>query len=211
MERFPGPPGIPKPPRLPKLPMLRDAIEDARGTLREATDGIKDIASALRLRDTGRSEVTKPPITSPAPQAQGVSDKETLEYQVDHLLDELNLVETHLSEGGRIAGKVCDCIAKAGRRIRAYATESVPIAARQGMSPQVFVEMATWGEHLMKIGTPEAVESGQHDYPKESGTASRFRKELGKLKTAETPTGNPNPLHVAEPKAYELGRQVHEV
>jgi len=111
----------------------------------------------------------------------GVSNEATLAYQVDHLLDELNLIETHLTEEGKIGGIPCDCISKAGRRIKAYAQETIPIAARQGKDAALYAEIAEWGRKMQEIGTPEEIATGEHNLLAESGTASNLRKALSKV------------------------------
>ncbi|MFH1485476.1 MAG: hypothetical protein ABIH46_05335 [Chloroflexota bacterium] len=111
----------------------------------------------------------------------GVSNEATLAYQVDHLLDELNLIETHLTEEGKIGGQPCDCISKAGRRIKAYAQETIPIAARQGKDAALYAEIAEWGRHMQEIGTPEEIATGKYNLLAESGVASNLRKALSKV------------------------------
>lgn len=125
--------------------------------------------------------------TAPVPQATpipGVSDQQTLIYQLDLMLDDLDHLEAeHLSSKGRIAGLPCDCIAKAARELRRHAKETIPIAARQGKHNSIYSEASLWAEHIMAIGTQEAVVSGEHDeeYLREAGTASTFRKAVERL------------------------------
>jgi hypothetical protein len=114
----------------------------------------------------------------------GVSDAQTLAYQLDRLIDDaLHLETEHLPNQGRIEGLACDCIAKAARDLRRHAKETIPIAARQGHDPVVYSEAAAWAEYMIAIGSLEAVESGKHDqeYLVEAGRASNFRKEFERL------------------------------
>lgn len=164
---------------LPKpLETLRELVGDGRRQLGRAREDIRSIAK--EFHGAVSPEVPSRERTSLA----GVSDSETLEYQIDHLLDELNLIEVHLSERGRIAGKPCDCIAKSARRIKAYAQETIPIASRQGKETEIYSQMATWAAEMQEIGTEEAVASGGFDerYVTESGSASLLRKSLERMK-----------------------------
>jgi len=117
----------------------------------------------------------------------GVSDHDTLSYQLDLILDDLDHLETeHLPSKGRIAGQPCDCIAKAGRSLRRHSKETIPIAARQGQDTAIYSEAADWAGKMMEIGTVEAVVSGEYDaqYPLEAGTASKLRKRFQKVLTS---------------------------
>ena len=89
-------------------------------------------------------------------------------------------METHLTEGCKIASKACDCCVKAANRIEAYAKESVPIAARQGKDTEVYSKLAEWAKELKPLVTREAVNSGAYErrYPIESGNASKLRKTV---------------------------------
>ncbi len=113
--------------------------------------------------------------------ASGVTDAETLQYQLEGLVDELSELESrHLPAGGKILGKSCDCISKHARAVRRLAKETIPIATRQGKDPKVYQAMVEWADEIAQIGTKAAVDSGQFKdrYPRESGNASKFRKAL---------------------------------
>lgn len=186
MPKFPPIPG--RPPRLSDLLRqrnpareLREAVKDARDLIGGVRDGIRSVADEIRVEPLesppeGSSQAREP--------YQGVSEGETFDYQIDQLVDDLQHLTEHLSNQGRLAGKPCDCIAKAARDARRHATETISIASRQGKPPRIFAEIAAWAERLIPIGTLEAASSGQYDdvYLEESGTASRFRKEVEKLK-----------------------------
>lgn len=166
---------------LPKLPgnPVRKAVHDLRQGLDHGRQAIRDIAGEMHFGPV-ETEVSSPKVLY-----EGVSDKETLTYQVDRLIDDLQHLETeHLPMKGRLNGRPCDCITKAARDVRRHGLETVPIASRQGVSPKVFDEMAKWADKMIPIGTLQAVNSGKYDevYLEEAGTASIFRKEMEKLK-----------------------------
>lgn len=115
-----------------------------------------------------------------------VSEAETLNYQLDLLLDDLAHLETeHLPQRGRINGKACDCIAKAGRSLRRHALETIPIAGRQGIDASIFSDLADRADRLITIGTAQAVTIGEHDgeYLSAAGELSLLRKSLETLKS----------------------------
>ena len=122
---------------------------------------------------------------SQVPSVPGVSDQETLNYQLNQVIDDCLHLEEHLSQKGRLFGKSCDCISKSARDARRHALETIPIASRQGKDGAVFSTIASWAEGLIPIGTPEAVESGKYDdrYLKEAGTASSYRKQVQVLQS----------------------------
>lgn len=130
---------------------------------------------------------------STAPEFQ---EANSLEYQYDLLLDDLQHLETeHLPAQGRIGGLPCDCIAKAGRDLRRHARETIPIAAREELDASIFASMAAEGEQLIGIGTSDKVSSGQFDqiYLTHAGTISTLRKELEKMRRGTTsPKANPS-------------------
>jgi len=169
---------------------VRGVVQDMREVIHDGRQGIRDIAMAFKIEEKGETVVTKTkrelPLQETVPAAaDGVTDAETLIYQLDHLIAELNLLETHLTEGCRIAKKPCDCCTKAGNRVKNYADESVPIAARQGVDTALFYEMSEWATGLLPIVTKELVVSGKYTekYRVESGTASKLRKAAEALKS----------------------------
>ncbi len=176
-------------PSLPPLPpnpfhVMHGMIENGRQKVRDVSDGMRSLAGGLQGLKTGNFP-TPNTIASPAPPAParsyGVSNAETLLYQLQHLRDPLRQIELHLSEGCRILGKACDCCAKSGNDIRMFAEETIPIAARQGVNPAIFIELAAWGAEMQAVGIPPVVEKGEFDYHAESGTASTYRKRVEQL------------------------------
>ncbi|MDP2660734.1 MAG: hypothetical protein Q8R28_08395 [Dehalococcoidia bacterium] len=115
---------------------------------------------------------------------EAVTDQETLQYQLDELLDDLQHLETeHLPAKGLLMGKPCDCMSKAARDLRRHARETIPIAARQGKDPALFDRIAAWADKFVRIGTAEEVGSGRHtdEYLRGAGEASSLRKELNQF------------------------------
>lgn len=193
------PPGLPKPPweKLSYNPLdgLREIIHDGRKIIKDAGSDIRSLAGEIKSNShistatVPDTEETSLPETQASVQTTtvGVSDKETLKYQLDLILDDLHHLETeHLPAQGRIAGVPCDCIAKAGRSLRRHAKETIPIAARQGEEPELFSELASWAQQLMDIGTLDKVQTGEYDaeYLKASGVASNLRKKIEPMFTS---------------------------
>lgn len=123
---------------------------------------------------------TSNPASQPSAQTS-VSDAQTLEYQLDRIIDDLQHLETeHLPAQGLIMGKACDCISKASRSLRFHSQETIPIATRQGKDARIFAEMAQWADHFVKIGTQDEVSTGTHtdEFLRGAGEASAFRKRV---------------------------------
>ncbi len=112
------PPRIPKL-RLPTRPLepLREIVRGGRERLEKASSDIHSIAEDLRgnIPDTTATtqETEKAPEIEPQSRTAGttpsVSDKDTLLYQLNHLVAVLSQLEIHLSEGCKIMGVPCDC------------------------------------------------------------------------------------------------------
>ncbi|MFA5186439.1 MAG: hypothetical protein WC551_08190 [Patescibacteria group bacterium] len=175
MVKFP-----PKPP-----PIHHNPLTTAGKLIKQASAGIDTFAQEVdeTLTDLGQDiDSTLAPSEEKTGSAlAGVTNQATLAWQLDHLIDDLLHLEVdHLPLQGIIDGKPCDCIAKAAREARRHAIETVPIAARQGVDAKIFTEIARWANHLIDIGTLDAVRSGKYDqeYLEQSGTASNFRKQL---------------------------------
>jgi hypothetical protein len=150
--------------------------------LKELMEHLPSEADLRRQEEPGKPAA----VTEPEGIA-GVTDRDTLIYQLDLILNDLDHLETeHLPEKGRIADLPCDCIAKSGRSLRRHSIETIPIAARQGQDTAIYSEAADWAGRMMEIGTQEAVVSGAYDaqYPLESGTASKLRKRFQKILTS---------------------------
>ncbi len=183
------------PPRIPKLKLpthplepLREIVRTGRERLEGAGGDIRSIAEDVRgnipgtasstIQETEKAPEIEPQSrTSPTPR---VSDKNTLLYQLNHLVAILTQLEIHLSEGCKIMGVPCDCCGKHALQARTFAMETISIAARMGKETLIYQDIASWTPHIEEIDTPEKVESGDYDetYRKESGTASRFRKKV---------------------------------
>lgn len=172
-------------PRLPRISEflrkknpLHGVIDEAKELINTGREEIGNIASALRIE--GEPPSAPPAELSPAPETEHVSEEATLSYQFDLLQDDLQHLEEHLAAKGRIGGRACDCIQKAARSVRRHALETIPIAARQGKDAKLFAEIAEVGNHLVQIGTLDAVNSGKYDeeYLKYAGAVSSFRKQV---------------------------------
>lgn len=182
----------PKPPKLSEKLREKNPMKSIGAFIRDGVESIEsavaDIESAAR--DIDRSAPTQPEVKKPVEGA--ITDEETLRYQIELQIDDLQHLETeHLPNQGRIAGKVCDCIAKAARDLRRHARETIPIAARQGKDTSIYSQTATWAQGIMEMGTAEAVNSGKYDeeYLKQSGAASSLRKAFEALLAEVRPKG----------------------
>jgi len=207
---------LPKLPEFPKLPKISEIIkkpnpikgivEDAREVIKSGREEISEVASSLRVEGREESspgektritpqELEKPPGNEPQSHTVSttlsVSDKDTLLYQLNHLLAVLSQLEVHLSEGCKIMGVPCDCCGKHALQASTFAMETIPIAARMDKDTLIYQDIASWTPYIEEIDTPEKVNSGDYDetYRKESGTASKFRKQvqsmIGELKKDE--------------------------
>ena len=183
------------PPRIPKVKLpthplepLREIVRGGRERLEGAGKDIHSIAEDIRGNIPGTTstiqETEKAPEIEPqsrtASATRGVTDKDTLLYQLDHLVAVLSQLEVHLSEGLKIMGVPCDCGSKHAVQARTFAMETISIAARMGKETGIYQDIASWTPRIEEIDTPEKVESGDYDetYRKESGTASKFRKKV---------------------------------
>ena len=177
---------------MPKLPENLNPIRLVGKVLR---DGLQSVEGALRDIDSVVADIDRevsPERSAPPVPEDKISDEETLRYQLDLILDDLQHLETeHLPGQGRIAGKVCDCIAKAARDLRRHTRETVPIAARQGRDTTLYSQVAAWAQEMVRIGTADMVASGQFDeeYPRQAGVASVLRKAFEGLAAEVRPKG----------------------
>lgn len=180
-----------KPPKLSETLKKANPMKEVGSVLREGIQSIQgaidDIDSSMREIDGGTRSQPKAEET-PA----SITDEETLRYEIDLVIEDVQHLETeHLPNQGRIAGKPCDCIAKAARDLRRHARETIPIAARQGKDPVFYRELASWADRLVEIGTLDAVASGEHDaeYLELAGAASQLRKEAERRRQEVRPKG----------------------
>lgn len=178
------PTGLPKLPKvnLPANPLepLKTVVRRSRERVEKAGTEIRTLGDELRGFALTQSQIhTRAPVAAKEP-LYGVTDKDTLLYQLDHLVSVLKQLETHLSEGCKIMGVPCDCCGKHALEVRTFAMETIPIAARMDRETLIYQDIANWASTIEEIDTPEKVESGEYDenYRKESGTASKFRKKI---------------------------------
>ena len=189
--------------RIPKIPKLtaplaplREIVRGGRERLEEAGSDIRSIAEDLHGGIPAMTSTIQEPRNTPEiePQSRtsshtpGVSNKDTLLYQLDHLVAVLTQLEIHLSEGCKIMGVPCDCCGKHALQASIFAIETIPIAARMGKDTNIYQDIASWAPLIQEVDTPEKVSSGVYaeTYRKESGNASKFRKKvqsmIGELK-----------------------------
>lgn len=104
-----------------------------------------------------------------------VTTEETVAYQKREMGKELLLLEKHLQQKCKIAGKACDCCEKHPLAIEALAQETLGITG-----DDIYHEVATWARNVMPVTTEEASRSGQYDeeYPALAVTARDMRKRL---------------------------------
>jgi len=156
-----------------------DAIDKGLGIIDKVVD--KFDQATQKFDSPGESsQATTTTLMAENKPSYSVSDKDTLLYQLDHLVAILTQLETHLSEGCKIMGIPCDCCGKHSLQAHTYAMETISIAARMGKETQIYQDISDWAPHIEEIDTPEKVQSGDYDetYRKESGTASKFRKKV---------------------------------
>jgi hypothetical protein len=180
--------GLPNPPGIGESP-----FKVAGNLAKVGIGGIKQLASdidnALGNIDTelsrlGTLDYIAPTKTKESAEVEGVSDDSTYRFQLDLLISNAQDLETvHLPNKGRIGGKPCDCITKHARTLGFHAKETIPIASRQGKDFRIFAEISTLADHLMLIGTKDAVETGKYDdeYLQQAGAMSTYRKKLEDL------------------------------
>lgn len=179
-----------KPPKLSETLKKVNPMKEVGSVLREGIQSIQgaidDIDSSIKGIDGGTRTQPK---AEEAPAS--ITDEETLRYELDKLLKEARQFEIHLSEGCKIEGKPCDCCVKHAKDIRYFSQETISIASRMGRDPTIFKELADWARKIESISSVEDIESGKYDsqYLDESGTASRFRKELEKMRYEVRPKG----------------------
>jgi len=112
--------------------------------------------------------------------AAGLTTDETIQYQRREIGKELLLLEKHLQQGCKIAGKggqvkACDCCTKHPLAIEALAQETL------GMTPDLaFSELILWVRSIETKTTEAASASGQYDkeYPKLAIKARELRKAI---------------------------------
>lgn len=104
-----------------------------------------------------------------------VTTEETIAYQRRELGKELVLLEKHLQQKCKIAGKPCDCCEKHPLIIEALAQETLGMTA-----DPLFDETAQWAQRASPLTTEAASASGQYDdrYAQLAVEARRLRKRI---------------------------------
>ncbi len=106
---------------------------------------------------------------------EGLTTKETVQYQRREIVKELSLLEGHLGQGCKINSKPCDCCEKHPIKIEGLAEEA------KGMSADpVFRELAEWTRKIAPITTEAASASGRYEkeYQDILIQAREFRKAI---------------------------------
>ncbi len=106
-----------------------------------------------------------------------VTQQDTVEYQRKQLAKKLLLVELHLGQGCRIAGKICDCCTKHASELEALAEESISI---DPASAKLYNDVVGFIQELRQKASKEALTKGSHanEYPALAATARNLRKQL---------------------------------
>jgi len=104
-----------------------------------------------------------------------VTTEETIAYQKREIGKELLLLEKHLQQRCKIAGKACDCCEKHPMAIEALAQEALGMTGAE-----IYNELVTWARDIMPITTEAASASGEYEerYPQLSIEARALRKRL---------------------------------
>jgi len=91
-------------------------------------------------------------------QVPGVTGGELVKHQNRELLKEMVLLEAHLLQKCKIAGKPCDCCQKHPIALEGLARETLGITGNP-----IYSQIADWAKEISPITTPEASASGKFD------------------------------------------------
>ena len=131
-------------------------------------------ASASAI-NTAETPGTSPKALPNKRENSGVSTAETILYQKRELSKELLLLEKHLQQSCKIAGKACDCCTKHPIAIEALAQEAL------GMTGDLlFTKVAEWATEIAPMTTVEASKSGKYEetYSQLAVKARELRKKI---------------------------------
>ena len=134
---------------------------------------LKDDAAPFIEKPTSSEPSPAPSTTTPIP---AVTTAETVAYQNRELAKHLLVVEVHLTQGCRIAGKPCDCCS--GRH--PLAMEMLADEATSMSSDPIYQEVRQLAHEIETKANTEAVASGAYaaDYPLMAQRARDMRKKL---------------------------------
>lgn len=147
------------------------------------------------ITETGEKEPPKATRALTSPQA---SAEEILDYQKRELYGEIWLLEGHLSNGCRIAGKLCDCCSKHALGVRKLARETQSMQ----QSP-LWSEIASFVDEIYPKVLDSAVATGAYDteYPEMARRLRELRKRV------ELPSIAPEERAKIEERAVELVKE----
>ena len=125
--------------------------------------------------------------------AVGVSTEETINYQKREIGKELLLLEKHLQQGCKIAGKGCDCCG--GKHLITIEALSQETLGMTG--DNLYSHLAVWSRDLSPLTTAEASSSGKYDdkYPQLAVQAREMRKKV---------MGTTDVMSLLEPKHQQM-------
>jgi hypothetical protein len=111
-------------------------------------------------------------VSTPVPT---VSHGELVAYQNHELVKEMVLLEAHLLQGCKIAGKPCDCCQKHPIAVEGLAREGLQFTGKS-----LYSEIAGFAQTMEPITTPEASGSGKFDaqYPQMAAKLRELRKRV---------------------------------
>ena len=105
----------------------------------------------------------------------GVSTAETMAYQKRQIGKQLLLMEIHLQQGCKIAGKACDCCEKHPMVIEGMAEEALGMTG-----DHVYADLMDWSRKIAPMTTAAASASGKYDgiYPGLAVEGRQYRKRI---------------------------------
>ena len=126
--------------------------------------------------------VVEKPLEKPSPEEK-VTTAQTVAYQNRELAKTLLSLETHLSQGCRIAGKPCDCCS--GRH--PLELEKLSEEATSMTSDPIYKEIIGFAREVEMKANESAIRSGAYDteYPKLAIRARGLRKKLVEQKARQ--------------------------
>ena len=136
--------------------------------------GVKFIVKAI-IAGIGSSSSVETRNTVGTTPRFNVSNAETIAYQKREIGKELLLLERHLQQGCKIAGKPCGCCQKHPLTIEALAEETLGMTGES-----VYKQLIEWTRSIQSATTGDASASGKYDsqYPQLAVKARAFRKQI---------------------------------
>jgi hypothetical protein len=150
-----------------------ESINRLEQMLKEKSPASTSPSPEMRSRGELNKESAKTVVEAQAPSK--VTTEETIAYQKREIGKELLLLEKHLQQRCKIAGKACDCCEKHPLAIEALAQEALGMTGAE-----LYNELVSWARGIMPITTEAASASGEFNerYPQLSVEARALRKRL---------------------------------